>query len=129
MVFCCSCCCHSSYKSLFSLYQKDKSSDFKVKFRQASNCCKRVLEAAQIAYANKTKESIPSKKLGSQDFWRIANSAPNKSRSAICPLFNGPKVLSSTFDKAKLFPENFSKNSNLDDSGTVVEIREIGIDS
>ena len=25
--------------------------------------------------------------------------------------------LSSTFDKAKLFAENFSKNSNLDDSG------------
>ena len=26
-------------------------------------------------------------------------------------------MLSSAFDKAKLFPENFSKNSNLDDSG------------
>ena len=32
-------------------------------------------------------------------------------------LFNGPEVLSSAFDKAKLFAENFSKNSNLDDSG------------
>ena len=35
----------------------------KVKFRQASNCCKRVLEAAKLAYANKTKESITSKNL------------------------------------------------------------------
>ena len=26
----------------FRLYQKDKSSESKVKFRQASNCCKRV---------------------------------------------------------------------------------------
>ena len=32
-------------------------------------------------------------------------------------LFNGPEVLSSAFDKAKLFAENFSKNCNLDDSG------------
>ena len=39
----------------FRLYQKDKSSDSKVKFRQASNHCKRVLEAAKLANANKTK--------------------------------------------------------------------------
>ena len=39
----------------FHLHQKDKSSDSKVKFRQASNCCKRVLEAAKLAYANKTR--------------------------------------------------------------------------
>ena len=61
----------------FCLYQKDKSSYSKVKFRQASNRCKRVLEAAKLAYANKTKESITSQKLGSQDFWRIANSVRN----------------------------------------------------
>ena len=52
----------------FCLYQKDKSSDSKVKFRQASNRCKRVFEAAKLAYANKTKESISSQKLGSRDF-------------------------------------------------------------
>ena len=32
-------------------------------------------------------------------------------------LFNGLEVLSFASDKAKLFAENFSKNSNLDDSG------------
>ena len=111
----CLCCCHSSKKSLFRLYQKDKSSESKVKFRQASNCCKRVLEAAKLACANKTKESITSQKLGSRDFWRIANSVLNKGKSAIPPLFNGPEVLSSASDKAKLFAENFSKNSNLYD--------------
>ena len=100
----------------FHLYQKDKSSESKVKFRQVSNCCKRVLEAAKLSYANKTKESITSQKLDSRDFWRIANSVLNKGKSAIPPLFNGPEVLSSASDKAKLFPENFSKNSNLDDS-------------
>ena len=100
----------------FHLYQKDKSSESKVKFRQVSNCCKRVLEAGKLAYANKTKESITSQKLGSRDFWRIANSVLNKGKSAIPPLFNGLEVLSSASDKAKLFAENFSKNSNLDDS-------------
>ena len=95
---------------------KDKSSDSKVKFRQASNHCKRVLEAAKLAYANKTKESITSQKLGSRDFWQIANSVLNRGKSAIPPLFNGPDVLSSASDKAKLFAENFSMKSNLDDS-------------
>ena len=103
-------------KHFFRLYQREKSSDSKVKFRQASNHCKRVLEAAKPAYANKTKESITSQKLGSHDFWRIAHSVLNKGKSAIPPLFNGLEVLSSTSDKAKLFPENFSLNSNLDDS-------------
>ena len=99
------------------MYQKDKSSEFKVKFRQASNCCKRVFEAAKRAYANITKELITSQKLGSRDFWQIANSVLNKGKSAIPPLFNGPEVLSVSSDKAKVFAENFSKNSNLDDLG------------
>ena len=101
----------------FRLYQTDKSSDSKVKFRQASNRCKSVLKAAKLADANKRKESITSQKLGSRDFWRITNSVLNKGKSAIPPLFNGPKMLSSASDKAKLFAETFSKNSNLDDSG------------
>ena len=100
----------------FRLYQKDKSSDSKVKFRQASNRCKKVLEAAKLAYANKTKESITSQKLGFRNFWRIANSVLNQGKSAIPPLFNSPEVLSSASDKAK-FAENFSKNFDLDDSG------------
>ena len=61
----------------FRLYQREKSSDSKVKFRQASNRCKRVLEAAKLVYANKTKESITSQKFGSHNFWRIANSVLN----------------------------------------------------
>ena len=72
-------------------------------------CCKRVLEAAKLAY------TITSQKLGSRDFWRIANSVLNKGKSATPPLFIGPEVLSSASDKARLFAENFPKNSNLDD--------------
>ena len=91
----------------FRLYQREKSSDSKVKFRQASNCCKRVLEAAKLAYANKTKESITSQKLGSYDFWGIANSVLNKGKSAIPPLFSDPEVLSSACDKQNCLLKTF----------------------
>ena len=97
----------------FHCYQQNKSSESKVKFRQASNRWKRVLEAAKLAYATKTKESITFQKLDSQDFWRIANSLLNKGKSAIPPLFNGPEVLSSASDKAKLFEKVIT---NLDSS-------------
>ena len=43
----------------------------------------------------------------------------NKGKSAIHPLFHGLGVLSSASDKAKLFAKNFSKNSNLEDSGII----------
>ena len=99
------------------MYQQNKSSESKVKFRQASNRCKRVLEAAKLSYVTKTKEFITSQKLGSRDFWRIANSVLNKGKSAIPPLFNGPEMLSSASVKAKLFAKNYSKKSNLDDFG------------
>ena len=99
------------------LYQKDKSSESKVKFRQASNRCKRVLEAAKLEYANKTKGSITSQEPCSWDFWQNANIVLNKSKSAIPPLFNSPYGLFSASNKAKLFAENFSKNSNLHGSG------------
>ena len=43
----------------FCLYQKDKSSDSKVKFRQGSSHCKRVLEADKLAYKNKIVHYFP----------------------------------------------------------------------
>ena len=49
----------------FHLYQQSKSFQSKVKFREANNRCKSVLEAAEPAYANKTKGPITSPKLGS----------------------------------------------------------------
>ena len=99
------------------MYQKIKSSESKVKFGQASHRSKRVLEAAKLAYASKTKESITFQKLGSRGPWRIVNSVLSKGKSAIRSLINGPEVLSSASDKVKLFAKNFSKTSNLEDSG------------
>ena len=97
--------------NFFRWYQKDKSSESRVKFRQASNRCKWVLEAAKLTYANKTKESITSQKLGSWNFWRIANSVLNKGKSSMPPLFNSREVLSSASDESKFLAENFSNNS------------------
>ena len=71
---------------LIRLNQQNKSV-FKVKFRQTSIRCKRVIEAANLAYPNETKESITFRKLGSRDFWRIANGVLNKGKFAIPPLF------------------------------------------
>ena len=48
--------------------QQNIFSESKVKFRQASNHCKKVLEAAKLAYANKTKESSIFQKLYSRCF-------------------------------------------------------------
>ena len=79
-------------KNFFRLHQQNKSSESKVKFREAINRCKRVFEVAKLAYANKTKQSIFSQELGSRDFWQIANSFLNKGKSAIPPLFNGLEV-------------------------------------
>ena len=62
------------------------------------------------------KQKSPQK-LGSRDFRRIAVSILSKGKSAIPPLLNGLEILSSASDKAKFFAENFSLNSNLDDSG------------
>ena len=63
---------------------------------------------------------MTSQKLGSRDFWRVANSVLSKGKSAITPLFNDLEVLSSASDKAKLFAKKFSNNSNFDDSGISV---------
>ena len=107
-----------AHRNLFvCLCQQNKSSESKVKLRQASNHCKRVFEAAKLAYATKTKASITSLKLVSQDVWKIVNSALSKGKSAIPLLFIGLEVFSPASDKAKLLAKNYYKNYNLDDSG------------
>ena len=65
---------------------------------------------------------MTSQKLGSWDFWQIASSVLNKGKSAIPPIFNSSEVLSSASGRVKLFADNFSKNSNLDDSGISLRV-------
>ena len=72
-----------------------------MKFRELSNHCKRVLEAAELAYGNKTKYCITSQKRGSGELWKIVYSVLSKSKSSIPVLFNGPEVFA---DKIVYFP-------------------------
>ena len=65
--------------------------------------------------------SIP-RNLAIGTFGKTANSVLNNGRYAIDPIFNGPEVLPSASDKAKIFTKNFSKESNLDDSGVSLPI-------
>ena len=58
-----------------------------MKFRQASNHCKRIPEDAKLAYANKTKDAITFQELGFCNFQQMANSVLNKGKSAKPPLF------------------------------------------
>ena len=91
--------CAAVHKNhFFSLCQQDKSCESKVMFRKANNFCKKILEAAKLAYANKTKQFITSQKLGFWNFWKIANIVLNKDKSAIPPLFSGPEVFSFASD-------------------------------
>ena len=78
---------------LFHFHQQNKSFGPKLKFRQARNHCKKVLEAVKLAYASITKESVSSQKLGSHDFLRIGNRVLDKDKSATPPLFNGLEML------------------------------------
>ena len=55
----------------FRLYQQNKSSESKAKFRQASNSCKRVLEAAKLAYATKKKRPSLSRNLALGTFGEL----------------------------------------------------------
>ena len=84
-----------AHRNYLRALQQNKSGS-KVKFRQASNRCKRVLEAVKLAYAKKTR-SITNQKIGSRDFWQVANSVLNKGKSAIPPLFNELEVMLTNF--------------------------------
>ena len=63
----------------------------------------------------KQNDSITSQNFGCGDFWRIVNSFLDKGKLAIPP-FNSFEVLCPASGKAKLFPENFFRSSNLDKS-------------
>ena len=93
-----------------------------VKLRQAKKLCKTVLKASKSGYVDKIKEAFASHKLGPRDFSKIFNSILNRGRSVILPLFNSSVMLSSAWDKSKVFAKRFSKNSNLHDSGILLPV-------
>ena len=110
MIFDCVCCCYSC------TFVPSESCESETKFRKAINCCRWIPKASKLTFANKTKDFITSKKLGSRDFWGIANSVLSGGKTAIPSLFNDSNMLSSVSDKAKIVAKTFSEDSNIDDS-------------
>ena len=55
----------------FCLYQTDKSSESKVKFKRASKHCKRLLKAAKVAYATKQKSTSLPRDLALRTFGEL----------------------------------------------------------
>ena len=84
--FLAACAAAIAHRNNFRYYEYNKSSASNVKFIQAINHGKRVLEDAKLAYTNKAKESITYQKLRSRDLWRIANSVLKKVKSNIASL-------------------------------------------
>ena len=52
-----------------------------------------VLKVAKLACLIKIKECINYQKLGSCSFCQIADNVPNKAKSTVPPVFNGPAGL------------------------------------
>ena len=75
----------------FRLHQQNKCSAFKAKFRQASNSCKRVLEAAKLASAKKQKSASLTRNFALETFGEL----PTVFSTKVNPLY----FLSSTVQK------------------------------
>ena len=101
----------------FHNYHQNRTADSKAAFRTARNHCKRVLRNAKDSYAESVKARVAEQRLGSREFWRITNRVMNRGKSSVPTIINGPEVISSARDKAKLFAMNFASNSTLDDHG------------
>ena len=103
----------------FRLYQQNKSSQSKVKFRQASNCCscQGFLKLPNLHMLLKQKSPSLPRNLALGTFGELLIVFSTKVNLLYLLYSTDRKVLSSASDKAKLFAKNFSKNSNLDDSG------------
>ena len=101
----------------FLNYHQNRCSDTKAAFRTARNHFKRILRNAKDSYAQSVKSRVAEQRLGSREFWRIRNKVMNRGKGSVPTIINGPEVISSALDKAKLFARNFASNSTLDDHG------------
>ena len=101
----------------FRLYQQNKSSESKVKFRQASNRCKRVLKLPNLHMLLKQESpSLPGNS-ALRTFGKLLIVFSAKVNLLYLLYSTNWRCCLLHPDKAKLFAKNFSKNSNLDDSG------------
>ena len=74
-----------------------------------------MLRDAKTSYAKSVQDSIDQERLGPREFWRITYKILNRGKSPIPAIINGPGVISSSLDKAKVFGSIFASNSSRDD--------------
>ena len=99
------------------MYQREKSSDSKVKFRQASNRCKRVLGAAKLPYANKTKNPLLPRNLALVTSGELLIVFSTKVNLLYLLYSTARRFRLLHLIKQSCLLKIFSVNYNLDDSG------------
>ena len=105
-------------KSLFHLYRQNKSSESKVKFRQTIIIARGFLRLPNLHILIKQKSLSLPRNLTLRNFGKLPVVFSTQVNLCYTSLFNGVEgVLLSASDKANLFAKNFSKYSNLYDSG------------
>lgn len=75
--------------------------------RTEHSYCKRVLENAKNIYAQTLQDKVDNKNFGFCRFWKILNAILSRDKLAVPYTINGPEIISSSLDKAKLFVMNF----------------------
>ena len=76
------------------------------------------LSLAKDNYAQYTRESIVSQRLGTKDFWRIVNSVLKRNKSSLPALSTDTDRMATTSaEKAEILCRAFARNSSLDDGG------------
>ena len=97
----------------FYLYQKDNSSDSKVKFREASNCCKKVLEATILI---KQKSALLPRNLALRTFAELLIVFPTKVNLLYFLYSTAQRCCHLHLLEQNCFGENFSNSQDVQKS-------------
>ena len=95
------------HNHFFKQYHVQGSLESKWLFHKESNLCKRVIEYSKQQYAASVAISRSTHRPGSREFWQIANSAINRNKSSVPPIFHWLEVVTSPLDKANHFSSRF----------------------
>lgn len=76
----------------------------------------KVLENANTSYTQAVQAEAETIQIGSQEFWMITIKIMNRKKAAVPAIINDPEIVSSSWEKAKLFPSAFYSKSSIDDN-------------
>ena len=121
------CAAAIAHRNHFSVNQENKIFASKVKFREASNKCKRAVEHAKAMVIKQKSLSLSTKK-AHMTFGKLLIVFLIKVNLLylLYLMDQGLVFLSSASDKAKVLAKNVSKNANLDDPGISLPVFFLG---